>query len=1233
MKILIWIAGLVLFLGFAGLALFFAPPPGHALGPTDAEDSTWVRSRVLDELRGEVDEACDGAQRMLGSELRRIETALCRADVDELRALLQRWELDTSTRDDVRAAIAAWLDGWATRTDLEFASLVTQEGEILTSRGAGKASEELTTRDSARLQLLAEPFLRDGRCSVGIELVPAPLVATPDTAAADAGPTTAGTDSPSNVTEESDKVLCLAGGKSVWVRPDAPHSLLLAGVRAGGLLERSATNWNPSASELRWHLFADPGDGPPVVVAGDRLGASVRRGLVRELLLKDVSELPGFTEVGVQVGRWRALRSGAGLLVGGWGVTVDGAYLESATRVASDVPATARGFLGSSALDLVVTTILVLAGLGVLGIFLALWARLVRPKPSAAATRAAVRATAPSGSATVVDVEALQEVAGMADTISQTRETVERVEAGFDAFLDRAEGVIQERLQSISSSPEALPTEIRDQLADLFARIDGFSADLQVARGDLGATEDDAPASAAVGPDDLERFDTRMEGVAARLGDIETRLVDFFAIVQRESNESRQEAVQAEVARLEERWRRHVDTFRREVDDALEQGKGLASALEEAHEVESALRADLAAAEEVEDKLRQKLESTHLRCEQMALQENAAVRRVHNLETNAEGDVQESTTLRREAETLRSEVERLRGELQNARSDANGSDESAQSLNADLESRTAEVQRLEEENNALREELDQSRGSVDALREERHAFGEEGARLREELATSLERAGELEQELATLRGAAATRVETLVAEKDAIAAENETLVADKETLTAERNALAEERESVAAEKESFAAENGVLEAEKEALLAERAELVARKEELAAEKDVLTMAKAELDADRARLSDELATLRASASAQPEPPSAMEVPLPHGGETAIESSDAAQDREDFLRLYDEVEQLRQDKESERAAHEQLASEREELLRRVRELEDTLRDSEAQAGTTAAVVGASCGVDASGDAARHGSAQALEQELADLREEIEGVQGFQGALIAGNLPTAVGAVDTNLKVFVWNPAAESFWGVPAPQALGESLREVGLSPHDLHATLLAELDAVIASGQPRKTRIASYATADEGELFVRLWLEPVLDVDAAVAGVIFSVEDLTLVTERDVELRLQTQFQDSLTSSIPMGLVVTDPTFRVVSWNRHAAAIFGVDENDALDANLLELTGPYSRDGFESALRLAAECGLPGRFVVHEADNDDIVVTLAPFCTESGKGRGWLLLLEVLLEEEVV
>jgi PAS domain S-box-containing protein len=56
-----------------------------------------------------------------------------------------------------------------------------------------------------------------------------------------------------------------------------------------------------------------------------------------------------------------------------------------------------------------------------------------------------------------------------------------------------------------------------------------------------------------------------------------------------------------------------------------------------------------------------------------------------------------------------------------------------------------------------------------------------------------------------------------------------------------------------------------------------------------------------------------------------------------------------------------------------------------------------------------------------------------------DIEGFRRFHGTLMQGNIPAAIVAADASLKIFAWNPAAESLWGMEANAVLGSHLPEI--------------------------------------------------------------------------------------------------------------------------------------------------------------------------------------------------
>jgi PAS domain-containing protein len=967
MKSLVWTGGLVLFLILTSLAFVFTPFPGSgAAASAEDSDGSSERSQVVEELRRGVESAVEALEEHIEARISSVEVELCALDFAPAVTLCREWEVNASAREAVESRLAELLAALRAQTKLDFI-LAVLPGERLVGarRDAAIAARSAQERDREVVRELTAPFPRGLECRAAIEALPRSVTALPSASAepdAERAPEAAPRSHP-----------CVVASRPIRVRPDAPCALVVGGVALERVIEESLAG---AASDqglgLEWHVFSVAGGDLPVISAGSRKGALVRRGLVRDLESRTASERAAFTQAGPQVGRWRGVRSAAGKLVGGWGLTVSQAVLDrslAASSAASEIPqaGSAPGVL----LDRVVATSIVLISIVVLWVLLALWARYVRPQPGgspAASARALGAARAASGG---------------------QRDAVERFQESCRRFLRRLEELLGERLRAAGVQPEELAAEVKKRFTGVAERIDAF-ADEFAGR---------APASKArrAGP----------QGFEEKFRDLEETLKSFVSVIESRFGERLRGRTATEAERIEAEYRARLDELCREVDSARAQGRELVRELEALRTAEQSLRTQVDTAGAVELDLRQKLEETHLRGEQLALQENAAVRRLQDVEAQA--------------------------------------------------------------------------------REDREAVGK-----------LKRRATELEKSLSEARD----RVENLERELAAATARN-----------------------------SAAAEN-------------------------------TNAQAR----------------------------------SGHDTAIESPDAAGDRADFLRLYEELDAMRHEVDWEVGLRKEIERASSKLEARVEE---------------------------------------LQREVVALREEAEGLQAFQGALIAGNLPVAMGAVDTRGKVFVWNPASEHLWKLPAAAALGETLDALETGSLELRDRVLKEIDACVRGRRPTATQVLSFRDGEDRELHVRILCEPILDGRGEPIGAIFGLEDRTEATAKSIACELQGEFQDTLTSSIPMALVVVDPQHRVVTWNRHAADILGVEEGAALNRELLSLPTRLAGAGFRESFLAACRERRFGRFVARAAHGDsglEYLVTVSPFVSEEGRFRGWLLLVEEVVAETV-
>jgi PAS domain S-box-containing protein len=1177
-------------------------------------------------MRSDVRSSFEAVRLGVDAELSKIESLLCSIGTADLKELLAKSEVDASARADVYAKVRQILSTHLRDKKLECLFLLSHSGRVVLPLGVGDSELETTAADREVLAEFASRFLRQRECRAVTDALPRAFVVTAS------GEAESDAEQNDAVREEEAPrtTLFAVGVRPIWVRPDAPHSLLVGGVTLAsliaGLHETAAA---ATETDTQWHAFSVAGNEVPIIFAGGRVGTFVRRGLVRDLLAETASESPAFTQVGPQVSRWVAVRSADGGLIGGWGVSVSQDFLaskltpkfETVSEQISEALAVPR------VLDMVVASVLVFAGVVLLWVLLALWAKFVRPKPGVRLSARERREAKKSEGAPKATVD-LQEFH------RSCREFLERIEKLFDRSL-RATGVF----------PEDLEGPLRKQFTRLSKRIGGFEAEFQRAAksGHSGSNG-------------------RSAGFDAKFKDFEETLGSFIAVIEGRWRSQHGKRADSGVREAASHYQAKLDELEGVVASAQTDGRKIADELSALRQVEKDLRVQLDEANEVEFELRQKLEQTHLRGEQVSLQENAAVRRLQEVESRAKSRDKDLAKESGRVEELEEQIATAEERERVVNEQLAEAESSLQPLREKQDFAREKITELEKElaarEQALAESQDVAADSEARLlrasagfEQTKELFGEQNAEFERRIQASAceldERSAEetgklqkkaegLELELETLEqelNIERTATSGLREERHALEGASADL---RERLESERGNVAELESNVEKASESSAAEVAAAVADAVEARERCAKLERQNAAFAAEFDVLRreIENAKLKVDEAeRKGEEARSLAESAAVVEADPLSALMGL---DDTSIETADDVHARQDFLRLYEEVDELRVEVARERSERGRIDAERIRLQARVEELETAAASPDQPEPAVAEAVvddgrlrGQLAGLEKE-KASVEDQLVSLQREVEILREESEGVQGFQGALITGNLPAALGAVDSSRKVFVWNPAAEELWGLPAASALGESLDSLALEPATLHRRLAEEIHACTKSGRPSSTPILSFNTDDGDELHVRLFCEPVADVHGDNSGVIFSVENVTEATTYAIESELRGQFQDTLAGSIPMALVVTDCEHRVISWNCHAERILDVDEEEALGRGLLELPLRLSRGEFSRAFLSACEERQPSRFVVKTIDDDECMVTVSPFVPEEGTSRGWVLLVEEVVHE---
>ncbi len=118
---------------------------------------------------------------------------------------------------------------------------------------------------------------------------------------------------------------------------------------------------------------------------------------------------------------------------------------------------------------------------------------------------------------------------------------------------------------------------------------------------------------------------------------------------------------------------------------------------------------------------------------------------------------------------------------------------------------------------------------------------------------------------------------------------------------------------------------------------------------------------------------------------------------------------------------------------------------------------------------------------------------------------------ALVAG-LPDAVIGVDEDLRIVIWNPAAEALLGRSARRVAGRTLKEV----FPAATSLARHLADTLATGESRSESEAQVEAADGRSVPVSIVTAPLAGASGAVAAAVAVVRDISRLRQLEAEMR---------------------------------------------------------------------------------------------------------------------
>jgi PAS domain S-box-containing protein len=162
---------------------------------------------------------------------------------------------------------------------------------------------------------------------------------------------------------------------------------------------------------------------------------------------------------------------------------------------------------------------------------------------------------------------------------------------------------------------------------------------------------------------------------------------------------------------------------------------------------------------------------------------------------------------------------------------------------------------------------------------------------------------------------------------------------------------------------------------------------------------------------------------------------------------------------------------------------------------------------------------------------------------------------------------STDTQGRITLFNRAAERIFGYTEAEVLGRRVREFYEGGAEEAARVMIKLYADEVLSDHRATIIAK-----SGELVpLRVSASLLRDEERTILGTMASFQDLRVEEALKQEMASRDQFFVSVMQASMDGLVTLDDAGRIVSWNRGATAIFGLEPVHALGRSMDDFLPP--------------------------------------------------------------
>lgn len=226
---------------------------------------------------------------------------------------------------------------------------------------------------------------------------------------------------------------------------------------------------------------------------------------------------------------------------------------------------------------------------------------------------------------------------------------------------------------------------------------------------------------------------------------------------------------------------------------------------------------------------------------------------------------------------------------------------------------------------------------------------------------------------------------------------------------------------------------------------------------------------------------------------------------------------------------------------------------------------------------------------------------------------------SLLLAELPDAIVVVTPDARIVFWNHGAEALFGFTADEARGRGIHELIVPPDR------AEEERGIRR-QAEKSGVAVFESLrmrkDGSFLYVDISTKAVRSQDGGISYFISSKKDVThLKALRDAKF-VDAKFRDLL-ESVPDGVVMVNPTGRIVLANSQAETLFGYGRGSMIALQVEDLMAHRYREGhvshrstyFGQPRVRAMGIGLELYGLRQDGTEFPVEISLSPLVTEQG------------------